>query len=60
MAEDYTVQLVGEVRAEDTGKLLFCIAEDGDDYLLLIKPRGTHIVYNIPLKEIVLFLQDLE
>lgn len=48
--------IIGEARARNNGKLLFRIATEGNEALLLIKIKGIEDEYCLPVRELNAFI----
>lgn len=52
-------RVLGEVRTSDSGKLLFQVADNGSEAVILLKPRGTEKVYCFPLSDLSSFINTI-
>lgn len=58
MRIESSYDLIEDIRAKDTGKLLFRIGKKGNEYYLLIKPKGMKTEYHIPVNELLLWANE--
>lgn len=52
-------RILGEVRTADSGKLLFQVADNGGEAVILLKPRGSDCVYCCTIHELSCFISDM-
>lgn len=53
------LRVIGEVRTADSGKLLFQLADNGGEAVIMLKLRGIETVYCLPINTLSTFFNKL-
>lgn len=53
-------RILGEARTADNGKLLFQVADNGKEVVILLKPKGSDCIYCCAIHELSCFINAIQ